>query len=85
MTSANPMTDVCPVGTGGIWGILSSGCSVLDEPLWVQFQCPGVLLWTLSQAADEFTQTKKEAFFSFICEFGTSLSARLKNCYQDFV
>lgn len=80
-TSANPMTDACSVG---IWGVLSWGCSVLSEPLWVQFQCPGGLFWSLLQASDELPRQKKE-FFSFICVFGTSLSAQLTNCYQDFV
>lgn len=80
-TSANPMTDACSVG---IWGVLSWGCSVLSEPLWVQFQCPGGLFWSLLQASDELPRQKKE-FFSFICVFGTSLSAQLTDCYQDFV
>lgn len=65
--------------------LLGFGGFCLGGVQYSDFQCPGVLLWSLLQASVELPRQKTPSFFSFICVLDTSLSAQLTNCYQDFV
>lgn len=68
-TSANPMPEVCSLG---IWGILSWGCSVLGEPLWVQsfsaqVCCSGAYCRHQMSHPDKKKKKKQLSSHLFVC------------------